>query len=300
MARGTTGAPAPAYPESGFWPALLAKPRPLIMGVVNVTPDSFADGGLFFHPDAAVRQALDLAAAGADILDIGGESTRPFAQPLPLEEELRRVLPVIARLRAQIALPLSIDTYKAPVARAALAVGANIINDISALRFDPHMVHLAREARVPLILMHMQGVPRDMQTKPHYDDLIGEIKAFLAERRDFASSQGVPPDHIVLDPGLGFGKTFQHNLEILNNLDAFRDLECPLLIGPSRKAFLGHLLGGLPPAQRDIGTLAALTAAVRHGAHLIRVHNVAFARQFFTVLHAITAVPRLASSPAAP
>jgi len=257
------------------------------MGVVNVTPDSFADGGLFFDHDAAVSQARALAAAGADILDIGGESTRPFAEPVTLEEELRRVLPVIERVRRETSLPISIDTYKSQVARAALAAGANIINDISALRFDPDMVHLAREAHVPLILMHMLGTPRDMQSNPQYDDLLGEIRAFFQERLDFAVNQGLPRELLVIDPGIGFGKTFQHNLEILNNLDAFLDLGCPLLIGPSRKAFLGHVLGGLPPAERDVGTLAALAVAVQRGAHIVRVHNVDFTHQFFTVLSAI-------------
>jgi dihydropteroate synthase len=257
------------------------------MGVINVTPDSFADGGLFFDHDAAVHQALALTEAGADILDIGGESTRPFSDPIPLNEELRRVLPVIEQVRAQTPVPLSIDTYKSRVAQAALEAGANIINDISALRFDPDMVHLAREAGVPVILMHMQGTPRNMQTNPHYDDLIGELRAFFQERLAFALDHGLSLELLVLDPGLGFGKTFQHNLEILNNLDAFLDLGCPLLIGPSRKAFLGHVLGGLPPAERDVGTLAALAVAVQRGARLVRVHNVNYAKQFFAVLNAI-------------
>lgn len=266
------------------------------MGVINVTPDSFADGGLFFHPDAAVDQALALAAAGADILDLGGESTRPFSEPTPLDEELRRVLPVIERVRAHTTVPISIDTYKSQVARAALAAGANIINDISALRFDPDMVQLARESRTPVILMHMQGTPREMQAKPLYDDLLGEIRAFFQERLDFALAHGLFLEDLVLDPGIGFGKTFQHNMEILNNLDVFLDLGCPLLIGPSRKAFLGRLLGGLPPAERDIGTLAALAAAVQRGAHLVRVHNAAYAKQFFTVLNAIGETQRRSGS----
>jgi dihydropteroate synthase len=292
MMGGLRVLPVPDSQGGDFWKKLLARPRPLIMGVVNVTPDSFADGGLFFDHDAAVSQALSLAAAGADILDIGGESTRPFAEPVTLEEELRRVLPVIERVREETSLPISIDTYKSPVARAALATGANIINDISALRFDPHMVHLARETQAPVILMHMQGTPRDMQSHPHYDDLLGEIHAFFLERLEYADTHGLPRDLLVLDPGIGFGKTFQHNLEILNNLDAFLDLGCPLLIGSSRKAFLGHVLGGLPPAERDVGTLATLAVAVQRGAHILRVHNVDYARQFFTVLGAISQVGR--------
>ena len=287
MTEGLTVVPAPISSGGEVWKNLLTQPPPIIMGVVNVTPDSFADGGLFFDQDAAVRQALALVAGGADLLDIGGESTRPYSDPTPLEEELRRVLPVVDRVRAQSPVPISIDTYKSKVARAALDAGANIINDISALRFDPDMVHLARDAAVPVILMHMQGTPRDMQSKPHYDDLIGELHAFFEERLQFALSHGLSPEFLALDPGIGFGKTFQHNMEIINNLDAFLDLGCPLVIGPSRKAFLGHLLGGRPPAERDLGTLAALAVAVQRGAHLVRVHNADYAKQFFTVLNAI-------------
>ena len=292
MAGGLRVAPAPASSAAALWNALLGQSRPLIMGVINVTPDSFADGGLCFDQDTAVNHALALAAAGADILDFGGESTRPFSEPTPLNEELQRVLPVIAQVRARTHIPISIDTYKSGVARAALEAGANIINDISAMRFDPDMVHLAREYGAPVILMHMQGTPKGMQAKPHYHDLLGELRAFFQERLDFAMSHGLPRELLVLDPGLGFGKTFQHNMEILNNLDAFLDLGCPLLIGPSRKAFLGHLLGGLPPGERDIGTLAALAVAVQRGAHIVRVHNVAYAKQFFTVLRAIGQVRR--------
>jgi dihydropteroate synthase len=269
------------------WADLLREPRPLIMGVVNITPDSFSDGGRFLEAQSALSQARALAAAGADILDLGGESTRPFADPVPLEEELRRVIPVIQALAAEVNLPISIDTYKAPVARAALAAGASIINDISALRFDPDMASLAAENQAPVILMHMQGTPRDMQVEPHYDDLLGEIKDFFKERLEFAGSQGIPRDLLVLDPGIGFGKTYRHNLEVLNHLDVFLDLGCPLLVGPSRKAFIGHILG-LPNGEvRDIGTLAALAMAVLRGARIVRTHNAAYARQFLTVLTAI-------------
>jgi dihydropteroate synthase len=262
------------------------------MGVINVTPDSFADGGQFFDHEAAIHQARALAAAGADILDIGGESTRPYAEAVSREEELRRVLPVIEAVKAEMPLPISIDTYKSQVAQAALAAGASIINDISALRFDPDMVHLAQEARVPVVLMHMQGTPKDMQVSPHYDDLLSEIKAFFQERLDFALSQGLSQELLILDPGIGFGKTFDHNLEILNNLHIFYDLGCPLLVGPSRKAFIGHLLGLPAGAERDVGTLAALAMAVIGGARILRVHNVVYARQFLTVLQAIWEKPR--------
>jgi dihydropteroate synthase len=268
------------------------------MGIINVTPDSFADGGQFFDHDGAIRQARALAAAGADILDIGGESTRPYADAVPLEEELRRVLPVIEAIKAEIPLPVSIDTYKAEVARPALAAGACVINDISALRFDPEMVHLAKEAHVPVVLMHMQGTPKDMQVSPRYDDLLGEIKAFFQERLDFALSQGLTRELLILDPGIGFGKTFDHNLEILNNLHVFLDLGCPLLVGPSRKAFIGHLLGVPAGGERDIGTLAALAMAVLNGARIVRVHNVAYARQFLTVLDAIRRANPSRRSPA--
>jgi len=269
------------------WTELLAVPRPLIMGVVNITPDSFADGGRFFRPADALAQARALMAAGADILDLGGESTRPNADPLPLEEELRRVLPVIEALAAENPVPISIDTYKAGVAEKALDAGASIINDISALRFDPGMAPLAAARQVPVVLMHMQGTPRDMQRQPHYDDLLGEIKAFFRERLEYAVSQSIPRDLLILDPGIGFGKTWRHNLEILNNLDTFLDLECPLLVGPSRKAFIGHLTGQPAGPERDAGTLAALAVAVLRGARLVRTHNVAFARQFLTVLDSI-------------
>ena len=278
-------------PESGrhrlAWANLLKTPRPLIMGVVNITPDSFSDGGRFFHRDDALAQSRALAAAGADILDIGGESTRPFAEPVPLEEELRRVIPVIETLAGEVNLPISIDTYKAPIARAALEAGASLINDISALRFDPDMAPLAAEKQVPVVLMHMRGTPRDMQIEPHYVDLLGEIKAFFQERLDFAVSQGLDRGLLVLDPGIGFGKTWRHNLEIINHLEVFLDLGCPLLVGPSRKAFIGQILG-LPNGEvRDIGTLAALGVAVLRGARMVRTHNAAYARQFFAVWEAI-------------
>ncbi len=283
--------PASPRSESGnprlAFTKLLQTPRPLIMGVLNITPDSFSDGGHFFEHQAALAQARALAAAGADILDIGGESTRPFADPVSLEEELRRVIPVIKVLAAEVDLPISIDTYKAPVARAALAAGASLINDISALRFDPEMAPLAAQAGVPVSLMHMQGIPKDMQAHPHYDDLLGEIKAFFQQRLEYAVSQGIPRELVILDPGIGFGKTWRHNLEILNHLDVFLDLGCPLLVGPSRKAFIGHILS-LPNGEvRDIGTLAALAVAVMRGARIIRTHNAAYARQFLAVLTAI-------------
>jgi dihydropteroate synthase len=273
------------------WTELLATPRPLIMGVLNVTPDSFADGGRFFDYPLALAQARALVAAGADILDIGGESTRPFADPVSLEEELRRVVPVIEAVEPEITIPISIDTYKAAVARAALEAGATLINDISALRFDPEMAPLAAAYQVPVVLMHMQGTPRDMQLQPHYHNLMGEIKEFFQERLDYAMTQGIPADLLVADPGIGFGKTGRHNLEILNHLDFFMDLGCPLLVGASRKAFIGHILGAPAGEERDIGSLAALAVAVMRGARIFRTHNVAYAKQFLAVLEAIRFSP---------
>lgn len=260
--------------------------RPLIMGVLNVTPDSFSDGGQFLALEAAVAQAEAMIAAGADILDIGGESTRPFSEPVPLEEELRRVLPVIRAIRRLSRIPLSIDTYKAAVAAAALEAGADMINDISACRFDPDMASLAARAGVPLVLMHMQGTPRDMQLNPHYDDVVGEVKAFLRERRDYAISQGVAPERIILDVGIGFGKNLDHNLELLRRHQEFQELGCPLLLGVSRKAFLGKITG-LPPLERDVATLGAIAYGALHGADIIRTHNVGYAAQVLAVIAAI-------------
>lgn len=256
------------------------------MGVLNVTPDSFSDGGRFFDPEAALAQAEAMIAAGADILDIGGESTRPFSEPVPLEEELRRVLPVIQALRRRFDLPISIDTYKAAVAEAALDAGADLINDISAGRFDPGMVPLAARTGVPLILMHMQGTPRDMQLDPHYDDVVAEVKAFLAARRDYAISQGVAPDKIILDVGIGFGKNLEHNLELLRRHQEFQELGCPLLLGVSRKAFLGKITD-LPAPERDVATLGAIAYGALHGADIIRTHNVPYAVQLLKVINAI-------------
>ncbi len=273
------------------WADLMAAPRPLIMGVLNITPDSFADGGRFFDHAAALAQARALVAAGADILDIGGESTRPFADPVSLEEELRRVVPVIDAIAPEINIPISIDTYKASVARAALEAGATLINDISALSFDPAMAPLAVEYQAPVVLMHMQGSPRDMQRQPHYDDLLEEIRAFFQERLAFAAAQGLTPDLLVLDPGIGFGKTAEHNLELLNHLDVFLDLGVPLLVGASRKAFIGRITGHPAGEERDIGTLAALAMSVLRGARIVRTHNVVYARQFLAVLEAIRSAP---------
>ena len=254
----------------------------LVMGVLNVTPDSFSDGGDFFSPDAAVAQGDKLVEDGAAILDIGGESTRPFADDISEEEETRRVLPVLEKLAARVNVPISIDTTKASVARRALDAGASMINDVGAFRLDPDFADLAAERGVPVILMHMKGVPRTMQVDPHYDDLLGEIKGFLAERIAFAVSRGVDRDKIIVDPGIGFGKTVAHNLELICRLHEFEELNAPVLVGLSRKAFIRNLLKGrygkeFHPQDPEVetGTQAALSATIMNGAHIVRVHDVA-------------------------
>jgi dihydropteroate synthase len=252
------------------------------MGVVNVTPDSFSDGSLFFDVEAAVAQAEKLAAEGADILDIGGESTRPFSNPISAEEEIRRVVPVIAALAGRIRVPISIDTAKAAVARAALQAGAAMINDISALRFDPHMGRVAAEFGAPVILMHMRGEPRTMQVDPQYAELVTDITGFLSEAAAAAERQGIPRERLIVDPGIGFGKTPDHNLQLIRRLREFASLDLPILAGPSRKWFIRRLLK--PDGAKDIspllpvvatGTQAAVAAAILNGAHIVRVHDVA-------------------------
>jgi len=244
-----------------------------IMGILNVTPDSFSDGGRFLKTDDAIRRAEALAGEGADLIDIGGESSRPGAETVPIEEEIRRVVPVIEKLAGRLSIPISIDTRKSEVANRALAAGARIINDISALRFDPAMSALAAREGVPVILMHMQGTPRDMQVHPDYADVVREIAVFFESRIRFAEQAGIRRDRIVLDPGIGFGKTTEHNLEILARLAEFRALGRPLLIGPSRKSFIGRVLD-LPPEERMEGTAAAVAVGIVNGASIIRVHDV--------------------------
>jgi len=248
------------------------------MGVLNVTPDSFSDGGKFLGVDLAVEQAREMARAGADIIDVGGESTRPGAAAVSAEEELGRVLPVIERLRDMV---VSVDTTKVVVAEQALAAGARIVNDISALRFDSRMVEVVRDAGAGVVLMHMQGTPRTMQQSPHYDDVIAEVRSFLAERVAFAESHGLKKSQIAVDPGIGFGKTVAHNLQILARLGEFGSLGCPLLVGTSRKSFIGKLLGQREAGRRPgmdgrlWGTAATVAWAVAQGAQVVRVHDVA-------------------------
>ena len=247
--------------------------RTHIMGVLNVTPDSFSDGGQYFETDRAVERALEMAGEGADIIDIGGESTRPGSDSVGEEEELDRVIPVIQRLRGQVNVPISIDTTKSIVAKEAIEAGAHIVNDISALRSDPQMAALVAEHRVPLILMHMRGLPKNMQKNPTYTDLIGEIYDFLDERVAAAVDAGIARDRIIVDPGIGFGKKWPDNFILLNRLKQFQGLGCPLLIGVSRKSFIGWALNR-PEDDRVMGTAAAVAASVLKGVHIVRVHDV--------------------------
>jgi len=253
--------------------AALPEP-PVVMGVVNVTPDSFSDGGLFLEADAAVEHGERLAAEGAAILDVGGESTRPGAAPVPEDEERRRVEPVVERLAAA-GHAISIDTTKVGVARAALAAGAAVVNDVSAFRFEPGLAALVAEHDADCCLMHMLGEPRTMQQDPHYEDVVSEVKAFLEERLEFATSQGVPEDRVWLDPGIGFGKSVDHNLELLRRLDEIVAIGRPVVIGTSRKSFLGKLTGGKPEGERLPGTIATNVIALERGATVFRVHDVA-------------------------
>jgi dihydropteroate synthase len=248
------------------------------MGVVNVTPDSFSDGGLFLDADAAVEHGRRLAGEGADILDIGGESTRPGSDPVPEDEELRRVLPVVERLAADSDAGeprISIDTTKSAVARAALDAGASIVNDVSAFRFDPSLAAVVAESNADCCLMHMLGEPRTMQDDPRYDDVVSEVRSFLEERLAFAVSEGVEETRVWLDPGIGFGKTVEHNLELLRRLDEIVAIGRPVVIGTSRKSFLGKLAGGRDEGGRLPGTIATNVLALERGATVFRVHDVA-------------------------
>jgi dihydropteroate synthase len=245
-----------------------------IMGILNITPDSFSDGGLFFDKSVAIQRALQMVEDGADIIDIGGESTRPGSEIVPAEEELRRTVPVIAAIAKQITIPISIDTYKAEVAQKAMDAGASIVNDISGLRFDPKMSKVVSEYKVPVVVMHIKGKPKDMQINPVYEALIPEIMDYLRGSIRAAADAGIQGDMIVIDPGIGFGKTFEQNLHIIHNLHELTLLEKPILIGPSRKAFLGKILGDAPQGERLEGTAAAVAVSVLNGANIIRVHDV--------------------------
>ena len=268
--------------------------RACVMGVLNVTPDSFSDGGRFATYETAVAQGLRLAEQGAQILDIGGESTRPFSKPVSEQEEMDRVIPVIQTLAKKIPIPISIDTVKSGVAKAALDAGAAMVNDISAFEQDPAMADLAARYQVPVVLMHMKGTPETMQVNPDYDDLMQEITDYLAARAAFAVSRGIPRQHIILDPGIGFGKTVHHNLVLINSLEKLQALGFPILMGPSRKSFIQNILNKHSPDKTkkdpekiETGTLAAVGACLSAGAHIVRVHDVVRAVTFTRVFDAI-------------
>jgi dihydropteroate synthase len=256
------------------------------MGVLNITPDSFYDGGRRLVREQAIADGVEMAAAGADIIDIGGESTRPGARRVSEQEELERVLPVVRGLRQAVSIPISIDTYKANVARAMLDAGADIVNDISALRFDGGMAALVAEEKVPVVLMHMQGTPQTMQMDPHYGDVVQEVKDFLAAQVRFAEESGIAPESIIIDPGIGFGKRIEHNLCLLNRLSELSSLGYPLLVGASRKAFIGKILD-VTADERMEGSLAAAVAAVLAGTNIIRAHDVKETRRALSVADAI-------------
>ena len=247
--------------------------RTRIMGVLNVTPDSFYDGGRYWDPYTAVRHGQRMAEEGADIIDVGGESTRPGAEPVRLEEELRRVIPVIERLKDRAGQPISIDTRKAEVARRAIGAGARMVNDVSGMTADPDMVETVASAGVPVVIMHTAGTPRDMQRNPGYRDTIGEIFDWLGARIEHAVAHGILRSRIIIDPGIGFGKRLSDNLLLIRSLASFRKLNCPILIGPSRKAFIGRVLDA-EKDERMEGTAAAVALSVANGASIIRVHDV--------------------------
>jgi dihydropteroate synthase len=259
-----------------------------VMGVVNVTPDSFSDGGRFVAPASAVAHACDLAVAGAAVLDVGGESTRPGAEPVDADTEIARVVPVIAAVAERVEVPISVDTTKAAVADAALRAGATIVNDVSAGTADPDMLGVVAASGAGYVAMHMQGEPRTMQADPHYDDVVGEVAGFLVERLDAARAAGVADDALMADPGIGFGKTIDHNLELLASLpELIAAVGVPVLVGTSRKAFLGRIVDEPDPAARDDATLATVVWALERGAAMVRVHDVRGAVQAAAVLGAM-------------
>ena len=243
------------------------------MGILNITPDSFSDGGKYYNLDNAIEYALELVNQGVDIIDVGGESTRPGAKAISLKDEINRVIPVIKGIRSVSSIPISIDTYKSEVAKKALDSGANIINDISGLNFDSKMIDIVKEYSVPLVIMHIKGTPQNMQVNPHYDNIIDEIISYFEKRINLCLDYGIPKTHIILDPGIGFGKQLNDNFILIRKLNIFAELGYPILIGPSRKSFIGLTLD-LPVDDRLEGTSAAITASIMNGARIIRVHDV--------------------------
>ena len=259
---------------------------PALMAIVNVTPDSFSDGGKYLSVDRAVEHAMQLVSDGADILDIGGESTRPYSDPVSASEELDRVVPVIERLVKETDIPISIDTSKASVARAAVEVGAEIINDVTGLEGDPEMLSVAAETEAGVCAMHMQGTPQTMQDDPQYGDVVAEIAEYLRQRKEALLTAGITSGKICLDPGIGFGKTHQHNIELLNRAEEFLSLESPILIGHSRKGFIGKLIGD-KESERDSGTLAISLLMASKGMHIVRIHEVAATRRALDVWQSV-------------
>jgi dihydropteroate synthase len=262
---------------------------PQVMGILNLTPDSFSDGGRFVDSDVALKHALLMVEQGAGIVDVGGESTRPGAQLVSLDEELVRVIPVIERLAQVIPVPISVDTSKPQVMREAVAAGAGMINDIMALQ-EPGALEAAAEAAVPVCLMHMQGKPRTMQQTPRYGNVVEEVKVFLRQRLDAGEAAGIPRDNMIIDPGFGFGKTFEHNLALLKGLQALHELAAPLLVGISRKSMIGSIIGGKPVNERLIGSVAAAVVAAMQGAAIIRVHDVGETVDALKVVSAVKSV----------
>ncbi|MDD5491528.1 MAG: dihydropteroate synthase [bacterium] len=257
-----------------------------IMGILNVTPDSFSDGGKYFSPDLAVARAIEMVKEGADIVDIGGESSRPGSMPISAREELARILPVVKEIIKKTRVPVSIDTYKSEVAGVCLDQGACMINDVSALRFDRRMAKLIAKHKIKVVLMHMQGTPRQMQKRPSYQDVVSEVFQFLNERMQYAISQGIARENLIIDPGIGFGKTLEHNLSLLQKLSEFKSLGAPVLLGVSRKSMLGKILG-LDAGERLNGSLAAAAWGYLHGASILRVHDVRATKEVITILKAI-------------
>lgn len=262
--------------------------RTLVMGILNVTPDSFSDGGQFMQPDVALRHVEAMVKEGADIIDIGGESTRPGASPVPAAEELQRVIPIIEAVRQRFAIPISVDTSKPEVMRAAVAAGADMVNDVYALR-APGALATCAALDVPVCLMHMQGEPRTMQHAPHYTDVVSEVAAFFAERIAACEQAGIVRSRLILDPGFGFGKTLQHNVDLLRSLGTFATFRLPILAGISRKSMIGTLLGNRPPTGRLYGSVAAAVAAAMQGAAIVRVHDVAATVDAMKIVDAIKA-----------
>jgi dihydropteroate synthase len=261
--------------------------RTLVMGVLNVTPDSFSDGGLFQRSDAAVARALEMESAGADIIDIGGESTRPGSEGVSAAEQLRRILPVLEKLRGRLKIPISVDTSSAEVAESTIAAGAEILNDVTALRADPRFAEVAARRKLPVVLMHMRGEPRTMQTKPFARDVLSDVISALRRAVKQAARAGIAKSQIVLDPGIGFGKSYAQDYELIARLPEVSRLGFPLLVGTSRKKFIGRVLGGRPVAERLYGTAATVTASILGGAHIVRVHDVAEMVQVARVADAV-------------